>query len=123
MAGFTDAYASTLCDHIFRNQAYTPPSTVYIGLSTNGTDECTDANYARQAVTLSAASAGATSNTGALTYPAAAAQYNVHSAAAFTALSGGTRMTDYKALTGGTQTIAIGQQFRFPVGDVDLTID
>jgi hypothetical protein len=120
MAGFTTAYGNSVMDHVFRNQALTPPTTVYAGYSTDGTNECADANYARQAITLSAFAAKASANTGALTFPAANAGHNVHSLALFTLESGGTQMTDWKALTGGTQALTAGQQFRVPIGDYDL---
>lgn len=123
MAGFTDAYENTVLDHIFRNQSYTPPTTVYVGYSVSTGTECTDANYVRKAITFSAASGGATSNASAVTFEAAAVGHNVVECALFTAESSGTQMTDWKALTGGTIALSAGQQYRIPAGDYDLGME
>jgi hypothetical protein len=79
--GFTDFLSGKVIDHIFRNQAYTVPTTVYVGLyttmptrSTAGT-EVSGGSYARVAVTFSAASSGTSANSGTLTWPAATADW------------------------------------------------
>jgi hypothetical protein len=65
MAEFTDYLENKIIDHMLRNQAYTPPSTVYVALFTTATGddgsgtEVSGGSYARQAVTLGAASGGA----------------------------------------------------------------
>jgi hypothetical protein len=64
---------NTIIDHLLRNQAYTPPATVYVSLHTadpglTGANEVTGGSYARQALTLSAGSAGSTSNTNLLQF-------------------------------------------------------
>lgn len=123
MAGFTDAYELLVLDHIFRNQALTPPANVYVAYSSAAGVECTDATYARQPITFSAASAGAITNSGAVTFPAQTAPGNVVECALLTASTAGTQMTDWKALTGGTIALAAGQQFRIPAGEYDITLD
>ena len=40
MPGFTDSYENTLLNHVFRNGAYTPPTTVYIGVFTATPTDC-----------------------------------------------------------------------------------
>ena len=81
MAEFSDFMENKIIDHMLRNQAYTPPATVYVALYT---DDPTDADtgtevsggaYARQSVTLSAASGGATSNSADITFPTATADW------------------------------------------------
>lgn len=123
MAGFTDAYELSVLDHIFRNQALTPPATVYVGYSKSAGVEANDANYVRQAITFAAASSGAVVTSAAVTFPAAAGAHNVVECALFTASTGGTQMTDWKALTSGTVALAIGQQFRIPAGSYTVTLD
>lgn len=67
-----------IIDHVFRNTALTPPTTVYVALHTSdptaaGTPatEVSAAWYARQAVTFAAQStAGQTSNSATVTFPA-----------------------------------------------------
>jgi hypothetical protein len=78
---FTDFMSGKIIDHLLRNQAYTPPVTIYVALyttmptrSTAGT-EVSGGAYARQAVTLSAASSGTSANSGTLTYPTATADW------------------------------------------------
>jgi hypothetical protein len=62
---FSNYLENKLLDHAFRNTSYTPPSAVYVALSTAdpGEDGSTIAepsgnNYARVAATFGAASAG-----------------------------------------------------------------
>jgi hypothetical protein len=76
-SGLSNFMAGKVIDHLFRNQAYTPPSTVYVALfttmptrSTAGTEVSGNA-YARQSLALSAASAGLTDNTSLITFPTA----------------------------------------------------
>jgi len=82
MAGsFTDFLENELLDHAFRNTAYTPATTVYVGLFTTATGdagggtEVTGGSYARQAITFSAASGGSITNSGAITFPTATASW------------------------------------------------
>lgn len=73
--------AGKVIDHILRNQAFTPPATVYLGLHTadpglTGTNEVTGGSYARQSMALTAASSSHTDNSGLLSFtlmPAVAA--------------------------------------------------
>lgn len=67
--------AAKLLDLMFRNQAYTPPATVYAlllldeaSIEGSGLSEPSGNGYARQAVTFSAPSNGATSNNAELTF-------------------------------------------------------
>ena len=66
---FTTFLRNELLDHAFRNAAYTPPSTVYIGLYTSATGaggtgtEVSGNGYTRKAMAFDAASSGAIDNT------------------------------------------------------------
>jgi len=60
-----------IIDHLLRNQAYTPPTSVYFSAHTadpglTGANEVTGGSYARQAITLTAASSSSTNNSGQL---------------------------------------------------------
>lgn len=123
MAGFTDAYELTVLDHIFRNQALTPAATVYVMYSKSAGTEADDAGYARQPITFSAASSGSITNSAAVTFPAAVGAHNVVECALVSASTGGTQLTDWKALTGGTVALSIGQQFRIPASSYTVTLD
>lgn len=73
--------AGKVIDHLLRNQAYTPPATVYLSLHTadpglTGTNEVTGGSYIRQAIALTAASSSHTDNSGLISFtgmPAVAA--------------------------------------------------
>jgi len=63
MGSISNFLEGKLLDHIFNQNTYTPPSTVYIGLSTadptedgSGLAEPTGGSYAREAITFGAAS-------------------------------------------------------------------
>lgn len=88
MAGFTDYLELKLLDHIFTDATYTPPTTLYIGLSsTTPTDaggnitEPSGGGYARVATTAAdwAAATGTApatkSNTATKTFPTATADW------------------------------------------------
>lgn len=122
MPGLHADIADTIGDHVFRNQSYTPPTTVYAGYSASTGTESTDANYARQAITLSAFSSGASANSAIVEFPAVAASDSVVEGALFDAASGGNQMTPWKAVTGGTKSVSAGEQPRIPIGDYDVDL-
>lgn len=76
MTAFSNDLESKIVDHFLRNTAQTSPTTVYLALfESDPTDagsgtECSFTNYARQTATWSAVSAGQTSNTAEITFPA-----------------------------------------------------
>lgn len=78
MAGSKSDYLENkLLDHTLKNTAYTSPTTVYAALFTTiptdaspGT-EVSGGSYARQAITFGSASGGSSSNSVAVTFPAA----------------------------------------------------
>src|SRR5262245_47463038 len=73
--------AGKVIDHILRNQAFTPPTNVFLSLHTadpglTGTNEVTGGSYARQTMALTAASSSHTDNSALLSFtsmPAVAA--------------------------------------------------
>ena len=121
MAALSNYLENKLIDQIFRGQAYTFPTTVYVGLytaapsETGGGTEVSDGSYARVAVTASLANwagtqaaasttastgtAGTTSNNIAITFPAPTANWGVvTSVGIFDALTAG-NMLIYGNLT------------------------
>lgn len=127
MAEFTDFMENKIIDHMLRNQSYTPPTTVYVALFTSATDdtgggtEVSGGSYARQAVTLSAASGGASSNSADITFPQATADWGTI-----------THLALYDAATGGnmlmhtpldaSKTVNNGDTFKINSGDLDVTV-
>jgi hypothetical protein len=77
MPNLSNYLENALINAVLRNTAYTSPTTVYLSLHTGdpaetGANEVTGAGYARQACAWNAAANGATRNTNAITFPAAA---------------------------------------------------
>lgn len=68
MSSASDYLENHIINHLLRNQAFTPPSTLYLALYTTATTdagggtEVTGGSYARQTFTLTAATTGATEN-------------------------------------------------------------
>ena len=124
---FTDYLEEKLLAHTFSNTAFTTPGTVYVALytvaptdSTTGT-EVSGGGYARQSAGFTT-SGNTASNTSAIEYPTATAGYGtVVAVAVLDALSSG-NMLAYASLT-SSKTIATGDVFRIPAGDLDITLN
>lgn len=78
----TDFLEDTVLNHVLRNTAYTPSTTIEIALFTTlpgedatGGVEVTGGSYARQTVTFAAPSGGTVANSGAVTFPQATAPW------------------------------------------------
>ncbi|CAB4122177.1 hypothetical protein UFOVP26_110 [uncultured Caudovirales phage] len=112
MAAMSDYLENKLIDQIFRGQAYSFPTTLYVGLltatpsDTGGGTEVSGGSYARVGITASLANwagtqaaastvassgvTGTTSNNGAITFPAPTASWgSVTSFGIYDASSGG----------------------------------
>jgi hypothetical protein len=128
MAEFTDYLENKIIDHMLRNQAYTPPSTVYVALFTGATDdtgggtEVSGGSYARQAVTLGAASGGASSNTADITFPQATAAWGTITHVALMDAETGGNMLMHSPLD-ESKTVNNGDTFKINAGDLDVTVD
>lgn len=127
MSSFTNFLENELLDHVFRNAAYTQPTTVYLALFTvaptdaGGGTEVSGNGYARQAVTFGAASGGAIANTSAVQFTASGGNFgDVVAVAYFDALTTG-NMLAWDGIT--TATINDGDTLSFPIGDLDITLD
>ena len=128
MAGLSDYLENIVINHLFRNQSYTPPSTIYIGLFTTaptdagGGTELSGGSYARQIVTLSAASGGATSNSADITFPTATADWGTIVAAGIFDASTAGNLLAWNNLT-QSKTVNNGDTFKIMSGSLTLTID
>jgi hypothetical protein len=129
MAEFTDFMENKIIDHMLRNQSYTPPSTVYLALFTSapsdagGGTEVSGGSYARQAVTLSAASGGASENSADITFPqATAADWGTITHVALMDAETGGNMLMHTALD-ASKTVNNGDTFKINAGDLDVTVD
>ena len=124
--GFSDFLALELLDHVFGNGVYTGP-TIYVALSTSiptdagNVTEPAGNNYAREAhAAWDVAAAGATENTGVLTFNTPSGSWGlcVH-AVIYDAITAG----NYLARGSITdQTPDDGDTVRFNDGDLDVTL-
>ena len=128
MAEFSDFMENKIIDHMLRNQSYTPPSTLYVALFTSATSdagggtEVSGGSYARQAVTLGAASGGASENSADITFPTATADWGtITHVALMDALTGG-NMLMHSPLD-ASKTVNNGDTFKINAGDLDVTVD
>lgn len=136
MSEFSDYYEDKIIDHMLRNQAFTVPTAIYLalftavtGLETNSPSAEVSGNaYARQAVTLSASSGGASSNTGNIAFPTATpGAWGLVSHVALvdhaTNTTWGTNVNVlmWTALDASKQ-IDAGDMFQINTGDLDITV-
>lgn len=144
MSAMSDYLENKLIDQIFRGQAYTFPTTLYIGLfSANPSDvgggtELTGNAYARVGVsgslanwagtqssgstTASSGTGGTTSNNGVITFPTPTANWGaVTGMGIFDAASGG-NLLFWGSLT-NAKTINIGDAVTFPAGSLAIQMD
>ena len=129
MAGFSDYLEDKVLEHVFGGNAYTAPTTLYVALytvapsDTGGGTEVSGGSYARQtaAFTVSGTNPTTASNTGAIEYPTATANYGtVTSVGIFDASSSGNLLA-YANLT-TSKVVSTGDVFRFNAGDLDVTL-
>lgn len=111
-------------DHALGTATFTKPTTVYLALYTaapgeaGGGTECTGGSYARQAVAFGAASSGAASNSGDITFSSMPAA-TVVAVGVLDASSGG-NLLYYKTLSSSITTAA-GDEIIFPAGNITVT--
>ena len=127
MSAFSNYLENKILLHVLSNTAYTSPTTVYLGLHTaDPTDagtgtEVSGGSYARQSF-ASTISGNAASNTSAIEFPTATATWGtVGWVAVWDNLTSG-NLLFHGALT-SSKTIASGDVFRVPAGDLDITLD
>lgn len=126
MADFSDYLENELLDHVFRNSAYTSPTTVYLGLYTaaptdaGGGTEVSTGGYSRQAITFGAASGGAIANTAAVEFTASGANFGTILAVGIFDASTSGNLLAWNEIT--SVAINDGDTLNFPIGDIDVTL-
>lgn len=129
MAGFSDYLEDKVLDHVFGGNAYSAPSTLYVALytvaptDTGGGTEVSGGAYVRQTGTFTVSGTNPTtaSNSAAIEYPTATADYGtVVAVGIFDALSSGNLLA-YANLT-TSKVVSTGDVFRFNTGDLDVTL-
>jgi hypothetical protein len=126
MSSFSDYLENKVLDHVFGGSAYTAPATLYLALYTvaptdaGGGTEVSGGSYARQTCAFTV-TGNLASNTAAVEWPVATGTWGtVVAVGIFDASSSGNLMA-YGNLT-SAKTIAAGDVFRIPTGDLDITL-
>jgi hypothetical protein len=124
---FSNYLETELLDHVFAGNAYTSPTTVYVGLFTSNPDEdgsgteVSGGSYARQSGSFTVSGNTATTDA-AIEFPTATGTWGtVTHIGIYDAVSAGNLLA-YAALT-TSKSIASGDVFRIPTGDIDITLD
>jgi len=129
MSAFSNYLEDKLINHILRNTAYTTPGTsIYVALYTQdptdagGAGEVSGNNYQRVQVSAwNAPSNGATYNTNEIAFPQASGTWGTIShVAIFDALTVGNLLFHGQLTT--SKLIELGDTFKFPAGDLDISV-
>ena len=127
MAEMSNFLENALVNATLRNTSYTSPTTVYVALyTTDPTDadtgtEVSGNGYARQSVTFSAPSNGATSNSGAVEFPQTTGSWGTVAYIGLRDASSGGNLLYHTALD-ASKTIATGDVFRIAAGSLSVTL-
>ena len=129
MAGFSDYLEDKVLDHVFGGNAYTAPSTLYVALytsapsDTGGGTEVSGGGYVRKTATFNVSGTNPTtaSNTAAIEYPTATANYGTVVAVGIFDASSSGNLLAYANLT-TSKVVSTGDVFRFNTGDLDITL-
>ena len=126
MSAMSDYLENEILDHILRNAAYAPASTVYIGLSTgsfadgNSGTELSGSGYTRKSIAFDAASGGTTDNTSAIDFPTATGSWGTVSHwGLFDAASSGNLLIH--GAFSASKAVATGDILRIAAGELDIT--
>lgn len=124
---FTNFLETEILDHVFAGAAYTAPSTLYLGLFTaapgeaGGGTELSGNGYTRKAIAFTT-SGDTTSNNAAVEFPTATGTWGtVTHVGVFDASTSGNLLV-YATLS-ASKTVASGDVFRVPSGDLDITLN
>lgn len=137
MGKISNFLANKLLDHVFNGAAYTPPSTVYLALSTAdptdsgaGMAEPIGNGYQRQAITFGAAASRRVTQADPVTFPQATGAWGtVSHMAIFDAVSGGNMLahgafeTAKSIVANNTPSVSAGDVWiEFTAGDISTTL-
>ena len=123
---FTNFLETEILDHVFGGNAYTAPSNLYLGLytaapsDTGGGTELSGSGYARLAMAMSVSGNLATNSAAEEFATATGSWGTVSHVGVFDAATSGNFMA-YGTLS-ASKTVATGDVFRIPAGDLDITL-
>ena len=126
MSAFSDYLENKVLLHVFGGSAYSAPGTLYLALYTsdpgddNSGTECSGTAYARQTIAFTVVNDTA-SNNAAVEFPTAGSSWGtITHVGILDALTSGNLLA-HDALT-ASKTVASGDVFRVPSGDLDITL-
>ena len=123
---FTDTFETRVLTWVFTASSATRPTAWFVALytagpnDTGGGTEVSGGGYVRKAATFTV-SGDTASNSGAIEYPTATANYGTVSHVGIFDASSGGNLIAYAALT-VSKTISTGDVLRIPAGDLDVTL-
>ena len=126
---FSNTYETHVLNYVFTTTSVTRPTAWYLALFTSnpaedasGTEVSTSGTaYARQSATFTVSGSTA-SNSAAIEFPTATANYGTVSHVGVYDASSGGNLIAYAALS-TSKVIETGDVFRVPDGDLDVTLD
>lgn len=125
---FTNYLENKMMGHVWSGTTYTSPAAnLYVGLFTSapgeggGGTEVSGNGYSRKQATLTT-SGNASTNSGAVEFDTATGSWGTITHVAIFDASTSGNMLAYAALA-SAKTIASGDVFRIPAGDLDITLD
>lgn len=127
MAEMSNYLENALINATLRNTAFTSPSAVYVALyTTDPTDadsgtEVSGGSYARQTASFGAPSNGATTNSGAIEFPTATANWGTITHIGLRDASSGGNLL-YHTQLDASKVINSGDVFRIAAGNLSVTL-
>lgn len=122
--GLASGIANSILDALCRNVAWTQPAAFCVKLHIGDPGAAGAGNPAaettRKAVTMSAASGGTITNSAAVTWTSLPAAETLTHVSFWSATTAGTFLGSDALNT--SRTVAIGDTFEIPIGDIDLDI-
>lgn len=128
MAELSNYLENKLLDHVLRNESFTSPTTVYVGLYTsnpgddNSGTEVTGGSYVRQILNVTTATGGIVTSSADVTFPQATAQWGTIShIGLLDALSSGNLLMHTPLTT--SRLVDTGDVIKISTGDLTASLD
>lgn len=131
MSAASDYLENEVLDHVLGKgtRDFTSPANLYVGLWTADdgleggtvTSEVSGGSYAREAVTFGAASSGAASNSGTITFTTATGNWGTVTHVAIMDASSGGNVLFHGAVT-TSKTIETGDTFQISTGNLSISL-
>jgi len=128
MAELSNYLENKLLDHVLRNESFTSPTTVYVGLYTsnpgddNSGTEVSGGSYVRQILNVTTATAGIVTSSADVTFPQATAQWGTIShIGLLDALSSGNLLMHTPLTT--SRAVEVGDVLKIATGSLTASLD